>query len=105
VWLLVVGSLVLVVWLFLRRANELCVFRISNGELRLVGGRAPAGLLVDAGEVTRRAAIADATIRIVSEGGEPRLVANDALGQAVNQQLRNVVGQYRLLQFRTGRRP
>lgn len=95
--------LVLVVWLALRRANELAAFELSRDGARLVRGRSPAELTRDVADIARRGAVPNTTIRVVSEGGEPRLVAPVHLGETVVQRLRNVVGRYRVVHFRTGR--
>jgi hypothetical protein len=104
-WWLFVLAVVAAAWLLLRRANELCALRLSPGGVRLVRGRAPAGFLSDADEVARRAALSGVTVRVVTESGEPRLVSPPGVPEAVVQQLRNVTGQYRVVHFRTGRRP
>jgi hypothetical protein len=100
----VVFAVVVAAWLLMRRANELCALRLSPDGARLVRGRAPAGLLSDANEVARRAALRGVTVRVVTESGEPRLVSPPGVPEAVVQQLRNVVGQYRVVHFRTGKR-
>ena len=91
-------------WLFLARANELCVIRVSAGGASLVRGRAPARFLSDVRDIARRAAVEDATIRVVVQGGAPRVVAS-GVSETVLQQLRNAAGQHQVLHFRAGRRP
>jgi hypothetical protein len=102
--LLPVLSAVVCLWLVTRRANELCVIRVRNGEAVLVRGRAPARLLHDIGDIARRAALPCATIRVVSESASPRVYVAGAAPEAVVQQVRNVVGEHQVLHFRTGRR-
>jgi hypothetical protein len=101
--LAVVAVLLLLVWLAMRRANELCTFELSEDGAELVRGRAPAELIAEVADVARRAAVPDAVVRVVTEGGAPRLIAPAHLGDAVVQQLRNVVGRHRVVHFRTGR--
>ncbi len=103
-WPALFVMLALLGWLALGRANELCALGLSVDGARLLRGRAPAALLSDAAEVARRARVPETTVRVVIEGGEPRLVAPAGLADAVVQQLRNVVGQYRVVHFRGGRR-
>jgi hypothetical protein len=102
---LVVLVVVAAAWMILGRANELCALRLSADGAHLVRGRAPAGFLSDANEVARRAALSGVTVRVVTESGEPRLVSPSGVPDAVVQQLRNVTGQYRVVHFRTGKRP
>jgi hypothetical protein len=104
VWLLTIAAFVVLGWFVLRRANELCAIRLSGGDAHLVRGRAPAPFLADVAEVARRAPSIEAVIRVVTESGTPRVLAPAALPDAVVQQLRNVTGQYRAVQFRSGRR-
>jgi len=92
-------------WLLLRRANELCAVRVSLGTARLLRGRAPARLLGDLAEIARRSPGAEAVVRVVVEGGQPRALLPATLDAAVAQQVRNVVGQHSVLHFRSGRRP
>jgi hypothetical protein len=99
--LLVVAALA---WLLLRRANELCAIRVSEGKARLLRGRAPARFLSDVHDIVRRARLAGGTIRVVIEAGVPRLVAGSEIGEVALQQLRNAAGQHTLVEFRTGRR-
>ena len=96
---------VVCLWLLLRRANELCVIRVRNGETTLARGRAPARLLHDVGEIARRTALARATLRIVSESASPRVYVTGVASDAIVQQIRNVVGEHQVVHFRTGRRP
>jgi hypothetical protein len=103
VWI-ALAAVAAVVWFVLRRANELCVLRLSPEGARLVRGRAPARFLSDATEVARRAALAEATVRVVTESGEPRVLPAPGVPGEVAQQLRNIAGQYRVVHFRTGRR-
>lgn len=91
-------------WLLLHRANELCMIRIRNGVARLVRGRAPSRLLHDIEEIARRTEISNAKIRIVSESGSPAVYASGSIAEAARQQLLNVVGEHRVVHFRTGRR-
>ena len=91
-------------WLLIRRANQLCELRVENGRCRLAAGRAPANLVDEVDDIVKRAGVEVATFRVVVESGEPRLLPNPAVSEAVNQQIRNCVGQYRIGRFRTGKR-
>ncbi len=104
-WLVVVALCLLLVWLFSTRANELCAIVLSSDGARLVRGRAPGALLSEAADVSRRARLEGVMVRVVVESQSPRLVAPAALSDEVAQQLRNVVGRYKVGQFRLGQRP
>ncbi len=102
-WLVLLLAVASFAWFVLRRADELAAVELSTDGARLVRGRAPPELLSDATEVAKRAAIATTVVRVVIEGGEPRLIAPAHLPDGVVQQLRNVVGRHRVVHFRTGR--
>ncbi len=89
----------------LSRINELCAIRVRLGEARLARGRAPSRFLEDVRDIAHRAELDDVTVRVVSEGGKPRLViARGVVGADVAQRLRNALGQHQVVHFRTGRR-
>lgn len=93
------------VWMMLRRANELCTLRVESGKCRVVRGRAPPRLIGDVEEIAHRARVREATVRVVVESGEPRAIMDASVAEAVQQQIRNVVGQHRVVHFRTGVAP
>jgi Protein of unknown function (DUF3634) len=105
---LVVGLLILFVLalplaLAIARANELFVVEVDNGTPHLLRGRLPQRLLNDLSDVTARPKIAHAKLRVVSEDGRPRLiVASGDLSDGQIQQLRNVVGMYRVQEIKSG---
>lgn len=102
--LLVVASVVALLWFALRRANELCAVALTPGGARLLRGRAPARLLADVEDIRSRAGLSSGVLRVVVEAGAPRLLLPPGVSDGVAQQLRNAVGQHRVLHFRTGRR-
>lgn len=87
----------------LRRATELFVIRVSEGAPRLVRGRLPGRLFADVADVLRRAGVRTARVRVVVEGGVPRVIAEGLGSAGVAQQLRNVVGAYRIAELRNGK--
>lgn len=99
-----VAVLLAVVLFFLRGSPELARLEVRGGELVFEKGRMPQKLLDDFGDVLRGRSIARATIRVVLDGGQPRVVAT-GLGEGDLQGLRNVAGSYTTAQFRSGRRP
>ena len=91
-------------WLGLRRATELFSVEVRDGKTRLARGHCPPRLLSDLGDVARRGRLERATVRVVTEGGKPRVVPGAGLDDAVLQQLRNVVGTWSVQQIRAGRK-
>lgn len=90
--------------LALGRHAELARLRVRNGHTHFVRGRLPPGLLGDLRDLLADFPERDAEIRIVLDHGRPRVVA-PRLGEARVQQIRNLVGRYTTMQFRTGKRP
>lgn len=82
------------------RANELVVLAARGGRLEVRRGRAPAKLLSELGEVTRRARLDGVTLKIVAEDRRPRLLLTGEVDDGVAQRLRNVVGLFTLAQLR-----
>ena len=89
---------------FLRGSPELARLEVKDGALSFTKGRMPQKLLDDFGDVLGGRSIARATIRVVLEGGQPRVLAT-GLSEAELQGLRNVAGSYSPAQFRSGRAP
>jgi hypothetical protein len=102
--LLVVGVVIAVVLFVLRGSPELARLEVRGGKLAFVRGRMPPKLLDDFRDVLSRRSVAHADVRIVIDGGVPRVVASGLPDDEV-QQLRNVTGSYSSAQFRTGRAP
>jgi len=105
VWLVVVVLVVIAVMLVvLRGAPELARLEVRDGELSFVRGRMPPGLFGDLADVLSRRRVGRAEVRIVLDGGRPRVVASGVTDDEL-QQLRNVTGAYSSAQFRSGRAP
>jgi hypothetical protein len=103
---LVVAVVVLlaVLLFFLRGAPELARLEVRDGALEFTKGRMPQKLLDDFDDVLKGRSIARATIRIVLDGGRPRVIAT-GLPEGELQGLRNVAAPYSPAQFRSGRAP
>ena len=100
---LIAAAAFALVWLFLRRANELCTLEIAEGRSTLLRGRAPGRFLSDVRDIAARSSDERLVIAVVSEGGLPRVVVRSgAPRDHILQQLRNVAGQHRVHHFRTG---
>ncbi len=104
-WILLAIALVFgLFWLAIRRQNELFCLRVESAKLRLVRGAVPPRLRSDLEDVVKRAKVASGEIRLVTERGAPR-VLTEGLSPGVAQQVRNVIGTWRLPALRSaGRR-
>jgi hypothetical protein len=87
--------------LALRRASELARFVVRGGVVTRAKGHVPARMLADVGDVVKRPNVAHALVRIVVDGGAPRVLVTGSLTSAQVQQLRNVVGGYPLAKLRS----
>lgn len=85
----------------LARASELARFVVRAGVVTRARGHVPARMLADVGDVVRRPRVAHALVRVVLEGGAPRVLVRGAMTAAQVQQLRNVVGGYPLAKLRS----
>jgi hypothetical protein len=93
---------ILVVLLFLRGSPELARLEVRDGKVSFLRGRMPSKLVDDFADILSHRSIQRADVRIVLEGGVPRVVA-EGLSDDRLQQLRNVTGSYSTAQFRSGR--
>jgi len=101
---LVVLGIIAVILFVLRGSPELARLEVRDGKLSFVAGRLPARLLAEFADVLSRRSIEKADVRIVLDGGRPRVVATGVSDDEL-QQLRNVTGSYTSAQFRSGRAP
>jgi hypothetical protein len=77
------------------------VLFLACAPLLLALGHVPARMLADVGDVVKRPNVAHALVRIVVDGGAPRVLVTGSLTSAQVQQLRNVVGGYPLAKLRS----
>jgi hypothetical protein len=101
-YFVVVAVLIALLLFVLRGSPELARLEVKSGKLEFVRGRVPPKLLEDFSDVLSKRPIAEATIRVVLDGGRPRVVAT-GLPDDELQRLRNVAGPYTAAQFRSGR--
>jgi hypothetical protein len=99
-----IAVLLAVLLFFLRGAPELARLEVRDGALEFTKGRMPQKLLDDFGDVLKGSSAPRAVVRVVLDGGQPRVVAT-GLSEAELQGLRNVAGLYSAAQFRSGRAP
>jgi len=97
-----VAVLIALLLFALRGSPELARFEVKGGKFEFVRGRVPPKLLEDFSDVLAARSLGDATVRVVLDGGRPRVVAT-GLPDDELQQLRNVAGPYTAAQFRSGR--
>ena len=100
--LLALVALVVLLALGIRRATELFAVTITSGSLKLMRGRCPARLLDEIADVAKLERLDGVTVKVLSSGGRPRVVAEGTLSEGQRQQLRNVVGRFQVAQIRRG---
>ena len=102
--LLILALLLVPLAIAIKRSTELFVLEVEGGRVRVVRGRIPPRLLADIEEVVGRPPVPRAQIRVVTEGGAPRVLPGEGLDPGRLQQLRNVVGMWEVAKIRAGRR-
>ena len=91
-----------IIWLVgLRRAARLFTLEIRAGRIETVRGNVPARLLAELGDVVGRARLEHARWVVVPRDGRPTLKSSVPLGAGLEQQLRNVLGQFTVAQIRS----
>ena len=89
---LVTAAVLALIWAAYR-SRELFVLEVERGKTRVQRGRPPHVLLQDLADVFARADVERATVKVVREGGRPRLTAS-GLEDTTLQRARNVLGAY-----------
>ena len=106
-WLLVgfgiIALLSVPFFLSLRRATELFVLRVRNGEVSVARGRLPERLFRDIQDVLRRTPPKQAEVKTIVSAKRPKLIVSGDIPEGQLQQLRNVVGRYETAQIRAGK--
>mgnify|MGYP001608074382 CR=1 FL=1 len=98
--LLVVITVALFLLVVVPRLNELFLISIRGGELLVVRGRVPAGLLRDIGEIVRRDGVGRGSIRALKTPDGVGLVTS-GLGEGTAQRLRNAFHLYPMSKLRS----
>lgn len=89
------------IWFWsLKRAATLFRIDIEEGQVTRVRGRVPPRMLADIKDVALRGGVLRATLRGVMRDGRPVLHFDGELDPGLQQQLRNVMGQFRAHDFR-----
>jgi hypothetical protein len=102
--LLILAVLAIPLVVAIARSNEVVCLDVDNGRISVRRGRIPQRLVNDLSDVTNRPKIGRAVVRIVAEGGRPRVLVQGTVGETQIQQLRNVVGTWQLAQIRNAPR-
>lgn len=99
-WLVVVALALVALWVAAQRARTVATCRVEGGKVSVVGGALPTRVLSELRDVAARNRIDGATLRIVREDGRPRLLVKGPVAPAAEQQLRNVIGRFKLAELR-----
>lgn len=99
-FLLVLLTLPLIIGI--HRSNELFVIEVRSGDARQSRGRLPARLFQDIADIVANPP-AHGTLRALRDGDYARIVTHGRFDPAQLQQIRNVVGTYRLAQIVAGK--
>ncbi len=90
------------IWFWsLRRAATLFRIDIEEGRVTRVRGRVPPRMLADIKDVAFRSGVLRAELRGVMRDGRPVLHFDGELDPGLQQQLRNVMGQFGARDFRS----
>lgn len=84
----------------LRRASTLFSLKIRSGRIVQSRGTIPPRLLSDIVDIVDRAGVTRANIRGIVRDGKPVLSFEGEMSTDVQQQMRNVVGQFSAAQIR-----
>jgi hypothetical protein len=88
----------------IRRATELFVVKVRDGEAHFFRGRIPQSLLDEIADVVRSPPVAAAELRVVRRSGKPELSARGELHADQLQRIRNVLGRYGVQRIAAGGR-
>ena len=98
----IVGALLSIVLLLVvvDRSRVIAVCRVERGKLRVTRGRLSPRVVAELRDVAERMKMTGATIIVRKEGGMPTLRLQGVEDAATQQQLRNVIGRFKLAQLR-----
>lgn len=89
----------------LKRAATLFTLKVRKGRIVRSSGTIPPRLMADIADIVERAGVVQAKIKGLVKDGKPVLSFNGEMSPSVEQQMRNVVGQFSTAQIRQGSRP
>lgn len=90
-------------WWGVQRAATLFTVKVREGRISRTRGRIPPRLLSEISEIIERANVGRANIRGVLRDGRPVLIFEGEMEPGIQQQMRNVVGQFSAAEIRGGR--
>lgn len=99
-WLAAVALALVALFVAAQRARTVATCRVEAGKLSVASGKLPTRVLSELRDVAQRNRIHGATLRIVREDGRPRLLVKGTISPAAEQQLRNVIGRFKLAELR-----
>jgi hypothetical protein len=88
----------------IRRATELFVVKVRDGQAHFFRGRIPQSLLDEIDDVVRAPKVAAAELRVVRRSGRPELSVRGELHADQLQRIRNVLGRYGVQRIAAGGR-
>lgn len=89
-----IASALLLFFVAIRRATELFVVKVRDGQAHFFRGRMPQSLLDEIDDVVRTPPVAQADLQVVRRSGRPELSVRGELHADQLQRLRNVLGRY-----------
>ena len=100
IWVAVVVASLVALWFAAERARTVARCRVAGGDLAVIRGALPTRVTSELRDVVKRNKVDTVTFDIVREDGRPRLVLHGEVSAAAAQQLRNVVGRFKLAELR-----
>ena len=88
----------------LKRAATLFTVVVREGRIARSSGRIPPRMMAEISEIIETAGVSHAKIRGVTRDGRPVLQFEGEMDTGIQQQMRNVVGQFTTGQIRSGRK-
>ncbi len=100
IWVAVVVAALVALWFAAERARTVARCRVTDGDLAVIRGALPTRVTSELRDVVKRNRVEAVTFDIIREDGRPRLVVKGAVSPSAEQQLRNVVGRFKLAELR-----
>lgn len=100
VGLLVLVALIAAVVLAADRARTIAVVRFAGGKALVVRGRLPPRVLAEIRDVAERNRLGGGSVTLKRESGAVKVVLSEVDDPRAAQQLRNVIGRFRLAELR-----
>ena len=98
------GMALLLLWFSARNAITVAVLSVHRGKVRVTRGGIAPRILADVADVVSRPPVEECTLRIQRRSGRAELHISGNVGEAQQQQLRNVIGSLPLSRLSNTRR-